>query len=156
MSRHGIKFVGLVSTLVLSALSLANEFDKETLEERRERLRISVQAICPVSGKPLGEQGKPIKLTNPESKEVLYVCCKECLKQSPDTKYLDQIRNNFAKAQGHCLVMADNEVSAKSKHGIIEGQFIYVCCPPCIKKMAAAPKKYLAALDDLYESSLKK
>ncbi|MCU0713813.1 MAG: hypothetical protein MUC43_17275 [Pirellula sp.] len=74
----------------------------------------------------------------------------------PDAKYLDKIRANFAKAQGHCLVMTDNEVSEKSKHGIVEGHAVFVCCPPCIKKMAAAPEKFLAKLDDLYEASLKK
>jgi len=39
---------------------------------------------------------------------------------------------------------------------IVEGHFVYVCCPPCVKKMTAAPEKFLAKLDDLYEASLKK
>jgi hypothetical protein len=73
-----------------------------------------------------------------------------------DAKYLDKIRGNMAKAQGKCLVMTDNEISEKSKNGIIEGQFVYVCCPPCVKKMTASPEKFLAVLDDLYEASLKK
>ncbi len=128
----------------------------ETQDQRRERLRIAVQAICPVSGESLTSHAKPVKMTDSETKEVLYVCCEECLKSKPDAKHLETIRANFAKAQGHCLVMTDNEISAESKHGIIDGQFVYVCCPPCVKKMNANAEKYLSKLDDLYEASLKK
>jgi hypothetical protein len=52
--------------------------------------------------------------------------------------------------------MAENEISVESKHGIVNGQFVFVCCPPCVKKMTADPAKFLAMLDDLYEASLKK
>lgn len=155
MSRIS-KLFGFMATIVLVGFSFADDPQKESPEARRERLRIAVQAICPVSGEALTAHAKPVKMTDPETKEVLYVCCEECIKFKPDAKYLEKIRGNFAKAQGHCLVMTDNEVSEKSKHGIIKGHFVYVCCPPCVKKMTATPEKYLAALDDLYESSLKK
>lgn len=128
----------------------------EKPEQRRERLRIAVQAICPVSGESLTDHSRPVKMTNPDTKEVLYVCCEACLESKPDAKHLEKIRSNFAKAQGHCLVMTDNKISDESKHGIVDGHFIYVCCPPCIKKMTAEPEKFLSALDDLYEESLKK
>ena len=144
MIRAFGKFFVIAVSVCLVGFSFADEPQKESSEQRRERLRISVQAICPV------------KMTDPETKEILYVCCADCLKSKPDAKYLDKIRSNFAKAQGHCLVMTDNEVSEKSKHGIVEGHFVYVCCPPCVKKMTAAPEKFLAKLDDLYEASLKK
>ncbi len=143
-------------SFVLIGSTFADEPKKESPEQRRERLRIAVQAICPVSGESLTSHAKPVKMTDSESKEVLYVCCEDCLKSKPNAKYLDKIRGNFAKAQGHCLVMTDNEVSEKSKHGIVEGHAVFVCCPPCIKKMTAAPEKFLAKLDDLYEASLKK
>jgi hypothetical protein len=115
-----------------------------------------VQAICPVSGESLTDHGEAVILTNPETKEGLYVCCEGCLKSKPVAKHLEKIRSNLAKAQGHCLVMAENGISVESKHGIIDGQFIYVCCPPCVKKMSAKPAMYLSMLDDLYEASLKK
>lgn len=150
------KFLALAVSIVFSGFSFADEPQKETPEQRRERLRITVQAICPVTGESLTSHAKPVKMTDPETKEVLYLCCEDCLKSKPDAKYLDKIRNNFAQAQGHCLVMTDNEVSQKSKHGIVEGHAVFVCCPPCIKKMTAAPQKFLAKLDDLYEASLKK
>ncbi|MDX1930728.1 MAG: hypothetical protein SFV81_29665 [Pirellulaceae bacterium] len=144
--------------VAVASMSFASADDpkQESKEARRERLRIAVQAICPVSGESLTGHDKPVKMTNPDTKEVLYVCCADCLRSKQQDKYLEKIRENFAKAQGKCLVMTDNEVSPKSKHGIVEGQFVFVCCPPCTKKMTAAPEKFLAKLDDLYEASLKK
>lgn len=156
MIRGLSKFLAIAVAIVLVGFSYSDEPKKETPEQRRERLRIAVQAICPVSGESLTGHAKPIKMTDPETKEVLYVCCEDCLKSKPDAKYLDKIRSNFAKAQAHCLVMTDNEVSEKSKLGIVEGHAVFVCCPPCIKKMTAAPAKFLEKLDDLYEASLKK
>ncbi len=156
MQRNVSMFLGLMVTIAFVGFSFADDPKKESPEARRERLRIAVQAICPVSGESLTGHAKPVKMTNPDTKEVLYVCCKDCLKSKLEAKYLDKIRSNFAKAQGHCLVMTDNEVSEKSKHGIVDGHFVFVCCPPCVKKMNAAPEKFLSKLDDLYEASLKK
>lgn len=147
--------VTMLMILVFSASSFAQSKKDETPEQRRERLRVAVQAICPVSGESLTGHAKPVKMTNPETMEVLYVCCAECLKSKPDNKHLDKIRSNFAKAQGHCLVMTENEISSKSKHGVVDGHFVYVCCPPCVKKITADPAKYLSKLDDLYEAFLK-
>jgi hypothetical protein len=117
---------------------------------------MAVQAICPVTGESLGVDAKPIKLINPDTKEILYVCCEECIKAKPAPKHLEKIRSNYAKAQAHCLVMTENEVTSESKIGVIEGHAVLVCCPPCIKKMQATPEKFLSKLDDLYESFLKK
>jgi hypothetical protein len=150
------RWIILVVPITLVGFAIADDPKKESPEQRRERLRIAVQAICPVSGESLAARGKSAKLIDPETKEILYVCCDNCLKSKPDTKNLETIRGNFAKAQGHCLVMTDNEVTGNSKHGIIDGHFVFVCCPPCVKKMTASPTKYLAKLDDLYEASLKK
>lgn len=156
MKNLGTLAFGFLASLVLIGISFADNPQKESSEARRERLRIAVQAICPVSGESLTGHAKPVKMIDLDTKEVLYVCCEDCLKSKPEAKYLDKIRSNFAKAQGHCLVMTDNVVSEKSKHGIVEGHFVFVCCPPCVKKMNAAPETFLSKLDDLYEASLKK
>lgn len=34
---------------------------------------------CPVSDEPLGEHGKPVKVTTPDGTDV-YLCCKDCMK----------------------------------------------------------------------------
>lgn len=156
MRRLMNKTFGFLAVLGLFGISFADSPQKESPEDRRERLRIAVQAICPVSGESLTKSAKPVKMTAPDTKEVLYVCCEKCLTSKPDAKFLERIRTNFAKAQGHCLVMTDNEVSDKSKYGIVSGHCVFVCCPPCTKKMNASPEKFLSKLDDLYEASLKK
>jgi hypothetical protein len=152
----GTKMIALFASLIWVGMARSDAPQKETAEQRRERLRITVQAICPVSGNALTRQARPVKMTDPETKEVLYVCCEDCLKSKPKANYLDKIRSNFAKAQGHCLVMTENKISEKSKHGIVEGHAVFVCCPPCTKKMTASSEKFLVKLDDLYEASLKK
>lgn len=82
MIRGPSELLVLVVSFVFVGSSFAEEPKKENPEQRRERLRITVQAICPVSGESLTSHAKPVKMTDPETKEVLYVCCKDCLKSS--------------------------------------------------------------------------
>ena len=77
------KAFGLLAVVGLIGVSFADGPQKESAEARRERLRIAVQAICPVSGESLTGHGKPVKMTDPDTKEVLYVCCEDCLKSKP-------------------------------------------------------------------------
>lgn len=152
-----LKFVMLMLVgLGMLVEASGQQAKKETPSERRERLSIAVQAICPVTGEPLTGHAKPVKMVLAESKEVLYVCCEDCVKEKPNAKHLETIRRNLARAQGTCLVMSDNEISEKSKSTIVDGRFVYVCCPPCSKKMNADPEKFLRTLDDRYEAALKK
>ena len=141
--------------LIIAGYATRQDQKKETPAERRERLAVAVQAICPVSGEPLTDHASPVKMVNPETKEVLYVCCEHCLNEKPNPKHVETIRKNLAKAQGKCLVMSDNEISEKSKHEIVGGRFVNVCCPPCVKKLSTDSEKYLKALDERYEAALK-
>ncbi len=155
--KNRILFSIAIASLFAPFVFATNQpYTKEADLERRAKLRIGVQKICPVSGKELSADKTSHTITDPESKETLYVCCEQCTKSKPKESYMETISENLAKAQKHCLVMKDNEISEKSKTAIIEGQRIYICCPPCTKKMTAAPEKYLSALDDLYEAALKK
>ncbi len=124
-------------------------------QQRRAKLRIGVQKICPVSGETLSTDAPHHTLTDPDTKEVLYVCCKNCTTGKPKAEHLAVIATNLANAQKHCLVMKDNEISAESKTAIINGQRIYICCPPCTRKMAASPEAYLMELDRLHEMAIK-
>ncbi len=96
--------LGLAIALSTAGFVLSEDQKKESTAQRRERLAIAVQAICPVSGESLTEHAKPVKMVNQETKEVLYVCCESCLKERPVDKHMANIRSNFAKAQGKCLV----------------------------------------------------
>lgn len=125
-----------------------------TAEEpsQRDQIQISVQQICPVSGQRLGEHGKPIKVKIGE--EVVFLCCKACAQGKIKPELWATIHANFAKAQRICPVMK-HELPANAKWTIVEGRIVFVCCPPCIDKINAAPQTYLKQLDELYTASLK-
>ncbi len=118
-----------------------------------EQLRIAVQQICPISGQKLGEHGTPLKVKIGD--EHVFVCCQSCLQgKAVDPRHWATIHANFAKAQRICPIMK-KELPANPKWTIVEGRIYYVCCPPCIGKIAADPKTYLQKLDELYLASLK-
>ncbi len=125
--------------------------DKVKEQQRRDQLRAAVQDICPVSGKKLGSMGDPIKVQ--VGQETIFLCCKGCMKQKINPVHWATIHTNIAKAQRICPVM-EKALPKSPKWTVVEGQIVYVCCPPCKKKIAADPKKYLRAIDTLYAASL--
>jgi hypothetical protein len=127
--------------------------NREKEQQNRDQLHSAVQKICPVSGERLGEHGTPIKVSVGKDKEEIFLCCKACLKQKIDPKHWATMHANIAKAQRICPVMK-KPLPPKSKWTIVQGQIVYVCCPPCIKKIAAAPQKFLPQIDELYTASL--
>lgn len=120
----------------------------------RDRVAIAVQQICPVSGQKLGEHGPPLKVTIGEQKEEVFLCCKGCLQQKIDPKHWTTIHTNFAKAQRICPVMK-KDLPQNPRWTIVEGHVVYVCCPPCTKKIEADPKTFVQQIDQLYAASLK-
>ncbi|GIX05091.1 MAG: hypothetical protein KatS3mg114_0960 [Planctomycetaceae bacterium] len=128
------------------------ERDREQV--RRDEVLIAVQQICPVSGQKLGEHGTPIKVTIGEQKEQVFLCCRGCLQQKVEPKHWATIHANFAKAQRVCPVMKQ-ELPQSPKWTIVEGHVVYVCCPPCTKKIEADPKAFVRQIDQLYAASLK-
>ncbi len=125
---------------------------KEGQEQtKRDQLRIAAQKVCPMTGEKLGEHGRPIKVK--VGKELIFLCCKGCLKEKINPQHWATIHANFAKAQRICPVMK-KELPRNPKWTIVEGQIVYVCCPPCTKKIAANPKAYLHKIDELYSASL--
>lgn len=118
---------------------------------QRDPLRIAVQEICPVSGQKLGEHGAPLKVKVGE--ETVFVCCEGCLKGQVNPQHWATIHANIARAQGICPVMK-KPLPANPKATIVEGQVVYVCCPPCGNKIAADSPTYLRQIDQLYTASL--
>jgi hypothetical protein len=143
-------FVGAAFIVGISLFASGQELDDKE-QVRRNHLRIAVQEICPVSGKKLGSMGDPIKVQ--VGKETLFLCCKGCARQEIKPKYWATIHANFAKAQRVCPVM-EQTLPKNPKWTIVEGQIVFVCCPPCTKKIAANPQKYLRAVDEQYAVSL--
>jgi hypothetical protein len=136
--------------IALFAMGLCSTAIAEELSQR-DQIHIAVQEICPVSGEKLGQHGPPIKVKIGE--EMVFLCCKACLQGQVNPQHWATIHANFAKAQRICPVMK-HELPANPKWTIVEGQIVYVCCPPCTKKIAADPKTFLQQVDDLYLTSL--
>ena len=156
MMRNRMSVLIVTALLAVSQSLLAQEVSKQSEEQaRREQLRIAVQEICPISGQKLGSMGEPIKVTVGESKEEVYLCCKGCLKREIDPKHWATIHHNLAVAQGKCPIMK-KELPKKVKWTVVEGQLIYVCCPPCIKKIEANPEESRAQVDAYYTAYLEK
>ncbi len=119
---------------------------------KRDQLRVAVQEICPTSGEKLGAHGAPIKVR--VGKETVFICCQGCLKDKINPQHWATIHANVFKAQGICPIMK-KKLPANPKWTIVEGQIVYVCCPPCTKKIAVDPKTHLKKVDELYTASLK-
>jgi hypothetical protein len=145
--------LGVVSGIV--TVYAQNENEPQTQLSRRDQLRTAAQQICPVTGEKLGSHGTPVKVTVGKQKEEVFLCCKGCLKGQLDAKHWKTIHTNFANTQAKCPVMGHN-LPKNPKWTIVDGQIIYVCCPPCTKKIAAEKDKYLTKVDELYVKSLSK
>jgi hypothetical protein len=117
-----------------------------------DQILMAVQKICPVSGQKLGSHGDPVAVKIGE--ERMFLCCKGCTSGKVKPEHWATIHANFAKAQGICPVMK-HELPPNPKWTIVRGRIIYVCCPPCIKKIEAQPETYLKTVDELYLASLK-
>lgn len=130
---------------------LAGSCTAQDTKLNADQARIAVQAICPVSGEKLGAHGPPVKANIGE--EVVFLCCKACLKGQVNATHWKTIHTNFAKAQGKCLVM-DNKLPKQPEWGIVNGRVIFVCCPPCIEKLETEPEKYVEKLDKAYQDSV--
>ena len=109
-----------------------------------EHMQMMAQGICPVTGEKLGSMGVPIKVQAGE--ETLFLCCKGCVGKEINAEHWATIQTSQATAQGVCPVM-DEAIDASMESTIVNGRKIFVCCPPCIKKIQADPASYVAKLD---------
>ena len=122
-------------------------------QAKSDQLHATAQGICPVSGQKLGSMGAPIKVKVGE-KEVAFLCCKGCVGKALNAEHWKTIQTNLATAQKTCPVMG-KAVDASMKSTVVNGRKIFVCCPPCIKKIDAAPAAYVAKLDAQIAASSK-
>tara|TARA_R110002020_G_scaffold232366_1_gene443937 strand:- start:2503 stop:2973 length:471 start_codon:yes stop_codon:yes gene_type:complete len=122
-------------------------------KEHHQKMRMEVQGICPVSGEKLGTHGEPVAVTVGPKKEEVFLCCKACLEGKIDAKNWATIHANIVKAQGTCPVMK-KPLPKNAEWTVVEGQIVYVCCPPCTDKIERNPTKYLETVDGFYHDSL--
>lgn len=151
--KHMFFIIAIVGIIGAGQVASSKETsDKQRLQQKRDQLHAAIQGICPVTGKRLGSHGTPIKVK--VGKQKIHLCCKACLKQKLDRKHWGTIHANFARAQQKCPVM-NKPLPRNPKWTIVDGQIIYICCPPCTDKITAAPEKYLRKIDEYYATSLK-
>ena len=117
-----------------------------------DHLQIAVQKICPVTGEALGSMGEPIKVQ--VGQQVAYLCCKGCQGKQLSADHWKTIQINIAAAQGTCPIMG-KPVDASMKSTVVNGQQVFVCCPPCIPKIQADVKGSLQKVNASYVSFVK-
>lgn len=155
--RIATTLAGGALLLLIVHASLANDgHDHGASDEKlphRDQLRMAAQKICPVSGEKLGTHGMPVKVTVGQQKEEIYLCCQACAKGKLDAKHWATIHANIAKAQGKCPVM-QKALPQNPNWTVVNGQIVYVCCPPCTDKIEQAPESYLKRVDGYYTAAI--
>ncbi len=136
----------LMIFLVASLAATANAHDPQQGGDLSDldQIQIAIQKICPVMGAELGSMGQPLKVHFGD--EVAFLCCKGCIGKPVDPQHWQTIQNNIARAQGTCPVM-DKPVTGDMESTIVDGQKVFVCCPPCIDKIQDNPKANLAKVN---------
>jgi hypothetical protein len=112
-----------------------------------DQLQIAVQKICPVTGEALGSMGEPLKVQVGE--QIAFLCCKGCQGKQLSAEHWKTIQANIAAAQGTCPIMG-KPVTAEMKSTVVNGQQVFVCCPPCIAKIQADPAAALTKVNASY------
>ncbi len=147
--------VALISNTTIAQQHQAGQPQHQAMQIQKsnltsaDHLQIAVQKICPVMGCELGSMGEPIKVQMGD--QYAYLCCKGCLGKQPKAEHWKTIQANIAKAQGTCPIMG-KPVSADMKSTVVNGQQIFVCCPPCIEKIQADPQTALTKVNASYVS----
>ncbi len=125
--------IATVTLLAASSFAQDAQQTKSTLTDA-DHLRIAVQKICPVTGEKLGSMGEPLKVKVGD--QVAFLCCKGCQGKEINSEHWKTIQKNLAAAQGTCPIMG-KPVDATMKSTVVNGQQVFVCCPPCIAKIQA-------------------
>jgi len=141
-----------VALLAVSAIAQETQQQKSPLTDA-DHLQIAVQKICPVTGEELSSMGEPLKVKVGE--QVAFLCCKGCQGKELNAEHWKTIQARMAKAQGICPIM-EKPVDATMKSTVVNGQQVFVCCPPCIAKIQADVEGSLKKVNASYVSFVTK
>jgi YHS domain-containing protein len=131
---------------ITCVIGLRGWADDAKASKSAEQLLIQAQKLCPVSGEELDGHGKVSKATF--DGKTLYLCCDDCKGKPADKEAMAKITANMIAAQKKCPVMGRN-LPTNAPSVVVNGRTLFVCCKPCIKKIQADPKKYIAKTDSL-------
>lgn len=150
----GMVFAGLAQTGQRSAESFPsvphtdNALRTQAEWSPEDELQIAVQGICPVSGEALGSMGTPRKVQVGE--QVAFLCCQGCVGKELKAEHWQTIQRNIAAAQRTCPIMG-KPVDASMKSTVVQGQQVFVCCPPCIDKIKSDVEGSLKKVNASYQ-----
>ena len=141
----------LYSALPFVLLLATNGFASGNELTSSDQVKSAIQEICPTTGRQLGSHGTPVKVRVGE--ETVFLCCRGCLQAKINPTHWATIHHNFARAQRICPVMK-HELPKNPKWTMINGNIVFVCCPPCTDKIEKEPAKFSKQLETLYRGSL--
>lgn len=144
---HMAATLACASALLMTSVGMAAE-----KPSKEEALLIAAQKICPVSGQDLKSMGGAVKTTIDD--QTFFLCCKGCAGKPGKEAHLAKIKENLIKAQGACAVMK-KPLPEDAASIVVDGREIFVCCPPCTKKIKADAKKYTETVNEMYTKNLK-
>lgn len=161
-----------LTAMVEQRREIAANMAKLAPEDRKLAME---QGYCAVmTDSPLGSMGAPIKVN--VNNQSVFVCCKGCQKKATanaektlatveelkaKVKQDRDIAASFAKlspgdrslarAQGYCVVMADNPLGTMGApiKVMAKDQPVFLCCKGCQRKALANPDKTLAMVAEL-------
>jgi hypothetical protein len=155
--RIATALAGGALLVLIAHITLAQENEGDGASggetSERDQLRIAVQEICPVSGRALGEHGDPVKVAVGQQREEIFLCCEACARGRLNARHWATIHANIARAQGMCPVMR-KPLPRTPRWTIVNGQIVYVCCPPCTEKIEEDPATFLERVDGYYSAAL--
>lgn len=148
MNLYRLSLSTIVTTAILAMGTLL------VAGEESEKPALKPQSSCPITGTKIDP-----KLHVDALGQRIAVCCPACLpvvRKDPEAalgKLHEQ--GQFAESRQTLCPVMKSEINRKLfvEH---RGRRIYVCCPPCIDKVKAAPAKYAAMLGQGGESAAEK
>ncbi len=142
--------VSVVAIIVTFGFNYHSSADDAKESKSIDALLMKAQKICPVSGDAF-DHGEASKTTIDGA--VIYLCCDDCKGKQPNQDHLAKITANMIAAQQRCPVMG-KALPKNAASVVVEGRRVFVCCKPCIKKVQADPKTYLAKVDAMLHKTL--
>lgn len=118
-------------------------------------------ATCPVSGKKLGEMGKPIDFLY--KNRLVRFCCGECKGEflKDPSKYIAKLDEAVIEAQAKVYPLKSCAVSGEAFGGemgepvdyVLGHRMVRVCCNGCVKKLRKDPLGYLMKVEAAKKSA---
>lgn len=118
-----------------------------------DKLGVTAQGTCPISGDALNSMGGPIKVVRGD--ESLFICCQGCLEplEAEPDRYFGSVISAAKATEADAEAVAAQATCPISGKGLNAmggpikisraGKSVFVCCPACIDAVKADAEKHL-------------